>query len=201
LGHLTPIEKQRGELLAHFLNENLADQREIGQILESCQELHALYIHRPAPLPSPERYAYQLKELSLVGRIGQLLRGFEIVLGLEASELGISTVWQLARPIPSKHKAVIAQFTKTGARTFNPVQVILEMTASGIVDRIRRCENPGCEKWIMAVSAKKITCDGVCRFAKYAAKRGSRANDMAKIRKLHRENPNLKKQKGKHHAN
>ena len=103
-----PLEKQRGELLAYFLNRDLGENKEIGQILEGCQEMLALHTKRPPLFPSPERRAYELKQLSLVGRVSQLLRGFEIVLGVEASELGISTVWHLARPIPSKQKSVIA---------------------------------------------------------------------------------------------
>ena len=191
---LSPLEKRRGELLAYFLNREQEEHKEIGQILESCQELHALYIHRPDPLPSPERRAYQLKELSLVGRIGELLRGFEIVLGVEVSELGISTVWQLARPISSKHKAVIAQFTESGVRTFNPVQVILEMTASGTIDRIRRCDNPGCHKWIMVTNSKRVTCSDACRFEKWKIQPGSRANDMQRSRKVHKDHPQVKRQ-------
>lgn len=172
---------------------------EIGQILQSCQELHTLYTHRPAPLPSPERNAYQVKELSLAARIGQALRGFEIVLGVEVSEqLGISTIWYPARPaISSKHKAVIAQFTKSGARAFGPhtaVQVILEMTVAGTVDRIRQCENPDCHKWIMVTSTKRVTCSDACRFAKYKVQKGSRANDMRQSRKVHKDHPQLKRQ-------
>jgi hypothetical protein len=197
LKSLSPLEKQRGELLAYFLNRDLDENREIGEILQSCQELHALYTKRPAPLQTPERMAYQAKELSLVGRIGQLLCGFEIVLGVEVSELGISTVWRLARPISSKNKAVIAQFTKTGARTFNPVQVILEMTASGIVDRIRRCENPNCRKWIMVTSTKRVTCSDACRFEKFKMQPRSRANDMRRSRETHKNHPQLKRQKGR----
>jgi len=202
LRQLTPLEKYRGELLAYFLNRDLVEHREIGQILQSCQELHKLYTHRPAPLPSPERHAYQVKELSLAARIGQALRGFEIVLGVEVSEqLGISTVWYPVRPaISSKHKAVIAQFTKSGVRAFGPhtaIQVILEMTGAGTVDRIRRCDNPGCQKWIMVTNAKRVTCSDACRFAKYQTQKGSRANDMRKSRELHKNHPQLKKQKGK----
>ena len=194
---LSPLEKYRGELLAYFLNRDLDKHKEIGQILQSCQELHALYTHRPAPLPSPERRAYELKQRSLASKITEALRQFEIFLGLEVSELGISTVYFLAHPVRSaKQKAVIAYFTKSGVRAFGPhsaVQVILEMTGAGTVDRIRRCEN--CQKWLMAISGKKVVCDDACRFAKYVAKHGSRANDMARSRKLHRENPNLKRQK------
>lgn len=197
---LSPLEKYRGELLAYFLNRDLDEFKEIGQILRGCQELHALYAKRPPPFPSPERRSYELKQLSLASKITEVLRQFEIVLGLEVSELGISTVYFLARPVSSaKQKAVIAQFTKSGVvRAFGPhtaVQVILEMTGAGTVDRIRQCENPNCHKWIMAVTGKKIVCDDACRFAKYVAKHGSRANDMARSRKLHRENPNLKRQK------
>lgn len=194
---LTPLEKERGSLLAYFLNRDLGEHQEIGQILESCQELHANYTHRPEPFPSPERSAYELKQRSLVGRIGQLLRGFEIVLGIEVSELGISTVWQPARPMISKRNAGIVQFTKTGVRTFNPVPVILEMTASGIVDRIRQCENPNCRKWLMVTSAKRVTCNDACRYAKFKMQPGSRANYMRKNRKVHKDNPQLKTQKGK----
>lgn len=196
---LTPLEKYRGCLLAYFLNRDLDEHKEIGQILEGCQELHALYTKRPPPFPSPERRAYELKQLSLASKITEALRQFEIFLGLEVSELGILTVYFPAHPVSSaKQKAVIAQFTKSGVRVFGPhtaVQVILEMTGAGTVDRIRQCENPDCHKWIMAVTGKKVVCDDACRFAKYVAKHGSRANDMARSRKLHRQNPNLKRQK------
>lgn len=196
---LTPLEKQRGELLAYFLNRDLHEHKEIGRILEGCQELHALYTKRPPPFASPERRAYELKQLSLASKINEVLRQFEVFLGLEVSEMGLSTVYFLAHPVISaKQKAVIAQFTKSGIRAFGPhtaVQVILEMTGAGTVDRIRRCENPDCHKWIMAISGKKVVCSDACRFAKYAAKQGSRANDMARSRKVHKDNPNLKRQK------
>ena len=198
---LTPIEKQRGELLAYFLNRDLDEYEEIGQILQGCQELHAHYARRPPPFPSPERRAYELKQLSLASKVNEVLRKFEIVLGLEVSELGLSTVYFPAFSVSSaKQKAVIAHFTKSGVRVFGPhtaVQVILEMTGAGTVDRIRRCENPDCRKWIMATSTKRVTCSDACRFAKYQMQPGSRANDMRRSRKVHKDNPQLKKQKGR----
>jgi hypothetical protein len=200
LERLSPLEKQRGELLAYFLNRDLDEYQEIGRILQSCQELHALYTKRPPPFPSPEWRAYELKQLSLASEITKALRQFEVVLGLEVSELGISTVYFPAFPVSAKQKAVISQFTKTGARVFGPhtaVQVILEMTGAGTVDRIRRCENPNCCKWIMATSAKRVTCNDACRFEKFKMQPGSRANDMRRSRETHKNNPQLKKQKGR----
>ena len=198
---LTPLEKQRGELLAYFLNRDLDDYEEIGQILQGSQELHALYIKRPPPFPSPERRTYELRQLSLGRTITEVLGHFQIVLGLEVSELGISTVYFPAFPVRSANqKAVLVQFTKSGVRAFGPhtaVQVILEMTGAGIIDRIRQCENPTCHKWIMVTSLKRVTCDDACRFAKYKMQKGSRANDMQKSRKVHKDNPQLKKQKGR----
>jgi hypothetical protein len=200
LKRLTPLEKYRGELLAYFLNRDLDEHKEIGQILASCQELHALYTKRPVPFPSPERRAYELKQRSLASKINEVLRQFEIVLGVEVSEPGLSTVWFPARTVSSaKPKAVIAQFTKSGIiRAFVPgsaIQVILEMTVAGTIDRIRRCENPKCHKWLMVASTKRVTCSDACRFAKYQAQKGSRANDMARSRKAHKDHPNLKRQK------
>ena len=195
---LTPLEKQRGMLLAYFLNRDLGEYEEIGQILQGCQELHALYTKRPAPLPSPEWRAYTLKQMSLASKITGVLRHFEIFLGLEVSELGISTVYFPAFPVSSAKKAVIAQSTKTGARVFGPhtaVQVILEMTGAGTIDRIRQCENPDCHKWIMVTSTKRVTCSDACRSAKYQMQKGSRANDMRKSREMHKNHPQLKKRK------
>ena len=200
---LSPLEKYRGGLLAYFLNRDLGEHQDIGQILQFCQELHTLYTHRPPPLPSPERHAYQLKELSLARKIGQALRGFEIVLGVEVSEqLGISTVWYPAGAVSNgKQKTVIAQFTKSGeVRAFGPhtaVQVILEMTCVGTVDRIRQCENPDCRKWLMVTNTKRTTCNDACRTAKFEMQKGSRANDMRKSRELHKKHPQLKNQKGR----
>jgi hypothetical protein len=198
LRQLSPLEKYRGELLAYFLNRGLVEHPEIGQILQSCQELHTLYTHRPAPLPSSERRAYELKQRSLASKINEALRRFEIVLGLEVSELGLSIVSFLAHPVsPAKHKAVIAQFTKSGVRAFGPhtaVQVILEMTGAGSIDRIRQCENPNCRKWLMVTNTKRVTCSDDCRFAKYQMKKDSRANDMWKSRELHKNHPHVKRQ-------
>jgi hypothetical protein len=87
---------------------------------------------------------------------------------------------------------------KSGPQPIGPhsaIAIILEMAAAGSIDRIRQCANPSCGKWIMVTSTKRLTCSDDCRFAKYQLQKGSRANDMAKSRKLHRENPNLKKQK------
>jgi hypothetical protein len=201
LRQLTPLEKYRGGLLAYFLNRDLDEYEEIGQILQGCQELHALYIKRPPPFPSPEMRAYELKQRSLASKITEVLRHFEIVLGLEVSELGISTVYFPAFPVSSaKQKAVIAQFTKSGIRVFGPhtaVQVILEMTGAGTVDRIRQCENSNCRKWIMVTNTKRITCSDPCRDAKYQMQKGSRANDMRKSREAHKNHPQIKKQKGR----
>jgi hypothetical protein len=197
LRQLTPIEKQRGSLLAYFLNRDLGEYREIGQILEGCQELHALYTKRPQPFPSHEWRAYELKQRSLASKITEALRQFEVFLGLEVSELGISTVYFPAFPVRSR-KAVIAQFTKSGIRAFGPhtaVQVILEMTGAGTVDRIRQCENPNCRKWLMVTSKNRVTCNDACRSAKYQLKKGSRANYMRNLRKVHKDHPQLKNQK------
>jgi hypothetical protein len=65
------------------------------------------------------------------------------------------------------------------------------------VDRIRQCENPNCRKWIMVTSTKRVTCSAACRFAKYQMQKGSRANDMRRSRELHKNHPQLKKQRGK----
>jgi hypothetical protein len=198
LRQLTPLEKQRGGLLAYFLNRDLDEYKEIGQILQGCQELHALYTKRPPPFPSPERRAYELKHRSLASEITEVLRQFEIVLGLEVSELGISTVYFPAFPVSSaKQKAVIAYFTKSGVRAFGPhsaVQVILEMTVAGSIDRIRQCENPNCRKWLMVTSTKRLTCSDDCRFAKYQMQKDSRANDVRRSRELHKNHPHVKRQ-------
>ena len=201
---LRPIEKQRGVLLAYFLNRDGGKHKDVGRILEGCQELHALTINQPPAVPSPAWRAYELKRFEIGGRINAALRRFPIVLGIEVCTPELSTVsypaWRGGR---TKQKTVLAQLTQTGARVFGihtAVQVILEMTGAGTIDRIRRCENPNCGKWIMAVSAKRLTCSDACRIAKFQMQKGSRANDMRRSRELHKKNPNLKKQKGKRHA-
>jgi hypothetical protein len=198
LRQLSPVEKQRGELLAYFLNRDLAENQEVGQILQSCQELHALHANRPAPFPSPERRAYELRKIELASRVNEASRRFEVVFGLDPLGPDITPVCFLAHPAsPAQRKPVLSQWTTTGVRVFGPhtaIQVILEMTGAGIIDRIRRCDNPDCGKWIMATNTKRVTCNDACRFAKYQQQPGSRANDMRRSRKLHKGNLNLKKQ-------
>jgi len=198
LRQLTPLEKQRGMYLAYFLNRDGDEYKEIGQILQGCQKLHALYTKRPQPIPSPEWRTYELEQRQLASEITQVLRHFEIFLGVEVSELGISTVYYPAFHVSPVKKATITQTTKTGYRVFGPhsaVQVILEMTGAGTVDRIRQCENPDCHKWIMVTSTKRVTCSDACRSAKYQMQKGSRANDMRKSREVHKNHPQLKSTK------
>jgi len=195
---LSPLEKSRGEQLAQFLNGNLDKYGEIAELLEWCQQLRTLYENRPALARSPERIAYERKRATLLTHINKLvLNKYQVIPKLNASEQGLAIGWEAVRPVEPEEvqalrafKSDIEPITKHSA-----VLVILDMTAAGSIDRIRQCENPVCQKWLMALSAKKVTCDAACRFAKHAAKQGSRANDMARSRKLHRDNPNLKKQK------
>jgi hypothetical protein len=201
LRQLSALEKYRGGMVAYFLNRDLAEYQEIGpvrQVLETCQELHTLFINRPAPLPSPEWRAYEFKKMQLAIKVNEAARQFEVVFGLDVFGADITPVCFLAHSVSSaKHKPMMAQMTKTGARVFGPhtaIQVILEMTGASIVDRIRRCDNPGCHKWIMVTNAKRVTCSDACRFAKYQIQKNSRANDMRRSRELHKNHPHLKRQ-------
>ena len=196
--HLTPIEKQRGEQLAQFLNGELDEYGKIGELLGWCQQVCSLYQKRPPLSRSPERIAYERQQGTLLTQINHLvLCKFEVVPYLKLSEQGLANLWSSVQPLSPAMVQALRAF-KSDPQPISPqsaVQIILEMAVAGSLARIRQCENPGCGKWIMAITGKKVTCDAACRFAKYAAKRGSRANDMARSRKLHRDNPNLKKQK------
>ncbi|MGB2675997.1 MAG: hypothetical protein WAN12_02830 [Candidatus Acidiferrum sp.] len=195
---LTSLEKQRGEQLAQFLNGALDKYGQIGELLEWCRQLRVLYENRPPLARSPERVAYEQQRATLLTRINRLvLCKYQVIPRLDASEQGLAIGWEAVRALAPEEVQALRAF-KSDPQPIGPqsaVQIILEMTVAGSIARIRQCENPGCGKWIMAVSEKKVACDAVCRFAKYAAKQGSRANDMARSRKLHRDNPNLKKQK------
>lgn len=193
---LSELEKQRGRLLAHFLNRDLGEYKEVGAVLDGCRELLALYNSRPPAYPSPERRTYEMKQWALAGKVNAALRRFQIVLGVEVSELGLQPVYYLARPI--RQKTVLAYITRTGARAFGPhsaVQTILEMMQAGTLGYIRQCENPECRKWLMVTSAKRTTCNDACRFAKFQMQKGSRANYMRENRKVHKNQPQLKKQR------
>jgi len=209
LRQLTPLEKQRGEQLAQFLNGALDKYGQIGELLEWCQQLRVLYENRPPLARSPERIAYEQQRATLLTRINRLvLCKYQVIPKLDASEQGLAIGWEAVRELAPEEVQALRAF-KSDPQPIGPhtaVMVIIEMTASGTVDRIRQCENPDCHKWIMVTSTKRVTCDAKCRFAKYAAKQGSRANDMAESRKAHRNNPNLKKgrprtKKGKNNAN
>jgi hypothetical protein len=185
LKRLTPLQKEHGRLLAHFLNE---DPDEIDRIFQLCRKLE----EQPPEVPGRVSLARQ----SLIGKINAEIRQaleFAIVPEFESFGLGLSIVWRPAHP--NRARLVLTQFT---GRVFGPhtaVQVIMEMTSSGILNRIRQCEIPNCRKWFMAVTTKKVVCSDACRFAKYQAKHGSRANYVAGLRKYHRDHPNAKTQK------
>jgi len=55
------------------------------------------------------------------------------------------------------------------------------MTGAGTVDRIRQCEKSRLPQVDHGCYRKKVVCDDACRFAKYVAKHGSRANDMPQV--------------------
>lgn len=187
---LSPLEKQRGELLAQFLNSDMDEYGKIGELVEWCQELHSLYVKRPPLSQSPERLAYERQRGTLQTRVNnQVLYKFTATPRLDVSEQGLAIGWVSRQPFsPAMEQAI---------GPYSAVYIVLEMTTAGTVNRIRRCENPDCGKWMMVTSTKRLTCSDDCRFAKYQNQKGSRANDMRKSRKLHKDHPQLKKQKGK----
>lgn len=193
---LTPIEKQRGEQLAQFLNGDLDEYEKIGRTLQWCQEVYSLYVKRPPLSRSPERIAYERQQATLLTRVNEAVRKFEAHPRLEAHEAGLTSVWASTRPLHPTMVQALRAF-KSGPPPIGPataIAIILEMTVAGSITRIRQCENPGCQKWIMVTSTKRLTCSDDCRFAKYQMQKGSRANDMRRSRELHKNHPQLKKQ-------
>ena len=194
---LTPLEKQRGEQLAQFLNGELDEHEEIGRLLECCQQVYSLYVKRPPLSQSPERIAYERQQATLLTKVNHLfLCKFEVVPRLEASEQGLANAWSSVQALSPAMEQKIRAF-KSHLQPIGPhtaVQVILEMTVAGSIDRIRQCENPTCRKWIMVTSTKRVTCSDACRFAKYQMQKGSRANDMRQSRELHKNHPHVKRQ-------
>src|SRR5271157_6427353 len=72
LRQLTPLEKQRGEQLAQFLNGELDEHEEIGRLLECCQQVYSLYVKRPPLSQSPERIAYERQQATLLTKVNHL---------------------------------------------------------------------------------------------------------------------------------
>jgi hypothetical protein len=182
---LNTTQKEHGRLLAHFLNE---DPDKIARIFQLCRKLE----EQPPEVPGRVSLARQSLIEKINAEIRQALE-FAIVPEFEPFGLGLPIVWRPAHP--DRARLVLTQFT---GRVFGPhtaLQVIMEMTSSGILYRIRQCEIPNCRRWFMAVTTKKVVCSDGCRFAKYQAKHGSRANYVAGLRKYHRDHPNAKKQK------
>jgi hypothetical protein len=200
LKHLSPLEKQRGEQLAQFLNGELDVYEEIGELLEWCQQVYSLYGKRPPLSRSQERLAYEREQATLLTRINRLvLCKYQAVPRLEASEQGLANVWERVEPLSPAEMKALSVF-KSGLEPITAhraVHIILEMTTAGTLDRIRQCENPNCRKWIMVTSTKRVTCSDACRFEKFKMQPGSRANDMRSSRDVHKNHPQLKKQKGR----
>ncbi len=197
LRQLTPLEKKRGELLAQFLNGEVLGRPETKyeEILGWCQEVHALYENRPPLTRSPERIAYERQRATLLTHINRLvLCKYQVIPRLDASEQGLAIGWEAVLPVPPEEVQALRAFKSDiqPISSLSAVMVIIEMTASGTVDRIRQCENPNCRKWIMVTSTKRVTCSDACRFAKYQMQKGSRANEMRRSRKFHKDHPKLK---------
>lgn len=195
---LTPIEKQRGEQLAQFLNSDMDKYGEVGELLESCQQVHSLYEKRPPLSPSPERVAYEQQQGTLLSGINRrVLCKYQVIPRLVASEQGLAMGWESVQPLAPEVVQALRAF-KSGIAPItahSAVHIVLDMTTAGMVDRIRRCENPDCGKWMMVTSTKRLTCSDACRFEKYQMQKGSRANYVRELRKFHKKHPQLKKQK------
>ena len=129
----------------------------------------------------------------------QVLCKYQVFPRLEVSEQGFATGWESVQPLdPAIVRAIWP--VKSGPPTIGPhsaIHIILDMITAGTIDRIRRCENPKCRKWLMVTSTKRTTCSDACRFEKFKMQKGSRANDMRKSRETHKNHPQLKKQKGR----
>ena len=197
---LSALEKQRGEQLAQFLKGELNEYDEIGELLEWCQQVYSLYVKRPPLSKSPDRIAYEQERATLLNQINRLvLCKYQAVPRLEVSEQGVAGVWEAVQPLSPAELKVLSVFGSglEPITAHRAVHIILEMTTAGTVDRIRRCENPGCRKWIMVTSTKRVTCSDACRFAKYQLQKGSRANDMRASREVHKNHPQLKMKKGR----
>jgi hypothetical protein len=203
LRQLSPLEKYRGEQLAQFLNGEWDKCERIGELLGWCQQVYSLYRNRPPLSRSAERTAYERQQATLLTKINHLvLDKFAVVPHLVASEQGLQNLWSSVEPLSPEIAQAIRAF-KSNPQPIGPhsaVMIILEMTGAGTVDRIRRCDNPDCLKWIMVTNSKRVTCSDVCRFEKYKKQKGSRANDMRQSRKLHKSHPHLKKQSSKRPA-
>jgi hypothetical protein len=196
LRQLSPLEKNRGEQLAQFLNGTLDKYGQISELLEWCQQLRGFYENRPPLTRSPERIAYERQRATLLTHINKLvLCKYQVIPRLDASEQGLAIGWEAVLPVPPEEVQALRAFKSDiqPISSLSAVMVIIEMTVSGTVDRIRRCDNPGCHKWIMVTNSKRVTCSDACRFAKYQQK-SSRANDMRKSRELHKNHPHVKRQ-------
>jgi len=70
------------------------------------------------------------------------------------------------------------------------VQFILTLTASGQLDRVRKCE---CGRWFFALNKKKVFCCNLCRVQNFKRRDPeAHKNKQAKYMREYRKNPKVK---------
>lgn len=176
LSHIAPLEHAHyvGEMLANFLNaaKGLAKQREVVEIFHLCRQLDELRRKKP-PFPLPKQPTQEVTEYlsqyyMLTKRLNNALEKYRfrpVLAGHDPYRID----WFVAKPgKPSKREIKQAEASGTvPLPSISAINIILEMTANGTLDRVRECI---CGRWFFAATNKKVVCSDACRFEKYKQK-------------------------------
>jgi hypothetical protein len=186
-------EMQAGYLVG-FLNtvNDRPEHAEVLKILDLCKELEELRKtapRRPLPAePTSEVASYLSRMPIAMSALNKMLQKFQFVpalIGLAFGDDPFRVDWSPAH-VQFLAPAEVKRIMMAGATPIPPlsaVKLVLEMTETGTLDRIRKCI---CGLWFFAGNNKKYSCSDACKFKKHtqrAAFKSGRADYMKGWRK------------------
>jgi hypothetical protein len=173
--HASDLERVQphGEMLATFLNsakDDVTQSHAVG-IFELCHQLDSLRKSKP-PFPFPQKPTaavteYVNKRYDLLKAVNQALSKYHFhphLVGHDPYQVN----WMVAEPTGQEIKnPAQAIGDSILIPPISAINIILEMTANGTLDRVRQCI---CGRWFFAATNKKVVCSDACRFEKYKQK-------------------------------
>lgn len=154
------------------------------QVFDLCRKLAELRQNenQSRSAASIEQLPSNLTEqASIVNAVNKLLRQFHFFPMLSPE----SEIYWMAQRRPHDEPGTV---TATAL-----VQVVLEMTRDGSLERVRKCL---CGRWFLANTNKKVVCSDSCRFKKFKQGKEEKFNkDRAAYMRGYRKNPIVKRRK------
>jgi hypothetical protein len=188
------LADDHGKELAQFLNVNAGTPKQARalKVHEICQRLRLLIWESQPNFEDPEAMKREIRRTTAEHGLNQELRKYRFYPSVSSFRRFEVSWWPLGvnakrskTEIDAWRNSGLAPISEIGA-----IQRILELAASGRLDRIRQCEAPltrrpngKCGTWFFAMNSKKEVCSDRCRVRKDQHGQDSKKSHKAYMRK------------------